>query len=423
MLETAEQYPVLPKQFLLLVGDTHLSRSLVRFIKDDWPDAEIVLQAPQVSGIPDTSFPWQDYDVLFLQQGAMPEEALLNWLGQMKQLANFPATIFLGRGESPQLAVSAIKAGADEFLVGRQLSRSSVYRAVIDAILYASSDRAAELRQRHAVLGPVIEGVQIEYSLSHSGAVGLYLATWRELREKVVVKSLLREQPAKIEQEQRFTREARWLSQLQSKYIARVYDYGETTECLYMITQYYPAGSLRERLRTGALSAGECLSNLAELARGLQALHSAGIVHRDVKPANIMYREDGGLALIDLGIARELDRSDDELAEGEWLGTPAYMSPEHVDISSIDVRSDIYSAGVVLYEMLTGQKPYTADNVIALIRRHASDPLPQLSSRLQVFQSLLNKMLAKKPIDRFQSAAELLGAVTQLQAAGDQLAG
>jgi eukaryotic-like serine/threonine-protein kinase len=151
---------------------------------------------------------------------------------------------------------------------------------------------------------------------------------------------------------------------------------------------------------------------LRQMGRALGAIHDAGILHRDLKPANVMFRPDDTLALIDFGLAKQLRLHAAITGTGQIFGTPYYMSPEQGHAERTDARSDLYSLGCILYEMLTAEKPFVASSAMGVIYKHANAPRPRLPADLKRLQEPLDRLLAIDPADRFQSAAELLDAVT-----------
>jgi serine/threonine protein kinase len=150
------------------------------------------------------------------------------------------------------------------------------------------------------------------------------------------------------------------------------------------------------------------------MAAALGALHEVGVLHRDVKPGNLLLREDGSVAFIDFGLARQLRLESDITGAGTIFGTPHYMSPEQGHGLPLDERSDLYSLGIVLYEMLTGEKPYTAETPLAVIYLHANAPIPHLPANHACLQPLLEGLLAKKREDRFASAAAIVATIDEL---------
>ena len=147
------------------------------------------------------------------------------------------------------------------------------------------------------------------------------------------------------------------------------------------------------------------------IARALDAIHTAGVLHRDLKPGNVMLRDDGTLALIDFGLAKDAALAMQVTDHGQIFGTPHYMSPEQGHGEAIDVRSDLYSLGVMLFEMLTKQKPYAAENPMAIIYKHKNEPVPTLPEAFAALQPLIDKLLAKKPVDRFPNALAAMDAL------------
>ena len=179
--------------------------------------------------------------------------------------------------------------------------------------------------------------------------------------------------------------------------------------------EYFPLGDLRARMRR-SLDPGIAIYYLRQIAAGLEAIHRVGIVHRDLKPDNIMVRADGMVAIADFGIAKQVSMLITDTGADEIVGTPYYLSPEQVLGKPVDARTDLYSLGVMAYEMLTGQKPYTANTAQELLDKHLHAPLPQLPPAHQRLQPVLDGLLAKDPADRFESAGALLDTLDQLGA-------
>jgi hypothetical protein len=213
-----------------------------------------------------------------------------------------------------------------------------------------------------------------------------------------------------------FMREYNLISHIKSTHIVRIYEQGFTDTHVYIAMEYFSQGDLKDHLRYGALPPATALRIFCQVLRSLEVIHAHGIVHRDLKPQNLMFREDDSLALIDFGIARQHDATPDPEAEGHApaFGTPYYMSPEQCEGLPGDPRCDLYSAGTLLYEMLTGAKPYTGKTAVEVMAQHIGAPIPRLPSAVAVYQPLLERLLAKVPEDRYEDAGELANALEKL---------
>jgi len=211
----------------------------------------------------------------------------------------------------------------------------------------------------------------------------------------------------------RFLQEYELISQIRHPHVATIFDCGETDTHAYIVMEYLPGGDLRQRLER-PLAPEQALEYLSQIAEALIAIHARGIVHRDLKPDNIMLREDGTLVLSDFGIAKDLSRTLSQTRYGEGLGTPYYLSPEQAQGGKVDQRSDLYSLGVMLFEMLTGDKPYHADDGPALLRKHVQEPVPTLPAPLARLQLLLQRLMAKTQDERFATSEEALRAIRAL---------
>lgn len=197
---------------------------------------------------------------------------------------------------------------------------------------------------------------------------------------------------------------------IRSDGLVNFYKGGISNHAFYLVMEYLPFGNLRRYLdsRDKALPLKHALEWFKEIAHALEAVHQAGLIHRDLKIDNIMLRDDGSLALIDYGVSKNILLNAGFLTEDEFRGSPYYVSPELISGESCSQSSDIYSLGIIFYELLTGVRPYNANNSYDLMMAHIKEPIPALSSKLRLFQPCLDKMMAKSPRDRFNSMGELL---------------
>ena len=208
----------------------------------------------------------------------------------------------------------------------------------------------------------------------------------------------------------RFMREQAMLAKLRHPNVVKIYAGGVTADCAFIAMEYFPGGDLRKRINAG-IPDGKALEYFRGIAKGLGAAHEVGIVHRDVKPANILLRKNDSLAIADFGISKSLGASTAITVVGFVMGTPFYISPEQIDGDPATACSDLYSLGVILFELLTGERPYPQTRLPALLRAHTEDPLPRLPQEHESMQFVLDGLMAKNPKERFQSVPELLVAL------------
>ena len=262
---------------------------------------------------------------------------------------------------------------------------------------------------------PVIPGYRFLQTIARSPKSEIHVAHSLELGHNVAVKLLrtgpLAESPAG--EEERFERERDLLMRLKHPSIVDVYDWGHGEDFRYIVTEYFPSGSLELRIRN-LMTVKDSVDIFLQIAGALVVVHSAGLCHRDLKPANVMMRQDGRIVLIDFGLAKHLDNASVTSA-GEVRGSPYYISPEQAEGAPVDPRSDLYSLGVILYEMLTGQRPFRGSTIIAIIQSHRNDPIPVLPPELSNFQRLIDALLAKDPRDRFPSAVTAIAELAKMK--------
>ena len=212
----------------------------------------------------------------------------------------------------------------------------------------------------------------------------------------------------------RFMREAQILASIDHPNVVKIFDQGFGKEYAYIAMEYFNGGTLSDLIRAG-LTPREAMSLLAQAAGALGEIHRRGIIHRDIKPANMMVRADGTIGLVDFGVARKTDATNLEMTQhGLVFGTPYYLSPEQASGVPAVEGSDIYSLGIIFYEMLTQKRPYNDDNMIDILNQHINSPVPCLPDELSGYQELLNRMMAKKLSERFASADAVLDAIDAL---------
>ncbi len=256
---------------------------------------------------------------------------------------------------------------------------------------------------------PYIPDYMIETVLGEGGMATVYMGIQQKLSRKVAIKIL---DPALLNQgnvADRFLIEAQTSANLQHPNIISIFDVGQVGKYYYIVMEYLD-GSLKDLTNSspsGKLPPKESLDIIKKIAPALDYAHGAGIIHRDIKPDNIMFRRDGTPVVVDFGIARAMDSDLNMTKTGMGIGTPHYMSPEQVQSGPLDGRSDFYSLGVVLYVLLTGEKPYDADTILAVALKHLQEPIPKLPDSLSQYQPLIDKMMSKKREDRVQNGTEL----------------
>lgn len=266
--------------------------------------------------------------------------------------------------------------------------------------------------------GQMLGAYRIIEQVGEGGMATVYKAYQASMDRHVAIKVLPLELAKNDEFVQRFQQEARIIAKLEHPHILPVFDYGEENGIVYFAMRYLDTGTLKDKLLSETLSLDEVNNIFIQLAGALGYAHAQGVVHRDLKPANVLVDANGKLFLTDFGIAKILESASPSLTQtSAVMGTPTYISPEQASALPIDQRTDIYSLGVMLYEMVTGQVPFVADTPLGVIIKHLSEPLP-LPSLVNpeispAIEQVLLKALAKETQDRFSNVAEFVSAWKQ----------
>lgn len=253
----------------------------------------------------------------------------------------------------------------------------------------------------------LIEGYRLLRKIGEGGIATVYLAQPMAGGAAQVLKVLQLDRHSGSMDLQRFIQEYALLAQIDHLNVARIFRQDFSAGNAYIAMEYFPMGDLRSRMRK-PMDPGVVLYYIKQIAAGLEAIHQVGIVHRDLKPDNVMMRQDGIVAIADFGIAKQVSMQLTDTGAGEIVGTPYYLSPEQAQGKPVDARCDIYSLGVMAYEMLTGNKPYRAATAQDLLDMHIQAPVPALPPALERLQPVLDRMMAKDPAQRYASAADLL---------------
>jgi serine/threonine protein kinase len=419
---------------ILIIDDSEDFRALLRvYLKKEIKDAEVEEYQFDLLGRPPDNYDWSRYDVLLLDYKLGEHEDGLEWLRMFRKKPGFPPTIVLTAEGDEYVAVKAVKLGAAEYINKKDVSPKRLGQLIMDALEY--SDEVEEKQQE--ILNDATQIIQKIHQQKNSlqnrlpdndfsvgykfvrligqgGMSSVYLAERTSDNLSVVLKilDLTRVDDQKLIR--RFVQEAELIEGLNSPFVVKIHEHGVTNNYGFIAMEFFSRGDLKQRMEFKP-SPAIAFNYMIHISYGLQAIHNIGVVHRDLKPANIMFRGDDSLALADFGISKKIEESNTLTTIGQVLGTPHYMSPEQGEGGLIDYRSDIYSAGILLFELLTGDKPYTAMTPAALIYQHVHAEIPQLPAALKQYQPIIEKTLAKHPDDRYQSASELIADLEQAE--------
>ena len=393
---------------MIIDGHADFRSLLMHHLMTHWPDAIISDFDPRSAGHLPDEFSGAGNDLVLLGDDQGDRDAL-DTLKRFTRTTGFPPVIFFG--SSNQARAAAIRDGADAFFERDNFRHDALIVRVGD-ILRAqqriASTNSLFVGDLATGIHPLIKGYRFIRKLAVSEHSAVYLAEKESAGIKVVLK-VLRQLPDLsdgIGAFDRFLQEYEMIAGLDHPNIVRIHDLGVGDDHAHIAMEYLSGGDLRQKIEAG-VAEQDAVRFTKQIAGALAKVHSVGILHRDLKPGNIMLRDDGIIALIDFGLAKRMRLEQEITGSGEIFGTPYYMSPEQGHADDVDARSDIYSLGVIFYEMLTGKKPYQASNAMGIIYKHSQAPVPVLPHRLGQYQAVLNMMMAKRPEDRLQNASEI----------------
>jgi len=254
-----------------------------------------------------------------------------------------------------------------------------------------------------------IPGYKVLREIGRGGMSIVYLAIQENLDRQVALKVMHQRITGDQEFKTRFQREGKSIAQLTHPHIVNAFDMGIAGDHYYIAMEYIPDGNLKDLINDRSVTLERKIEITKDIASALRYAHQKGCIHRDVKPMNILFREDGSAVLTDFGVAKMTHQAGATLTStGFIIGTPRYMCPEQATGGQVDNRSDIYSLGVVFFELLSGRTPYDSDSAISVLYKHVESPIPALPAYLSQYQPIIYRLMAKKPEDRYQNIDELL---------------
>jgi FixJ family two-component response regulator len=422
---------------ILLIDDSEDFRILLRrYILSEYEDFDVVDYDPKDKGLPGKNFPWKDYDLILLDYDlGLGRENGLGWMIHFNAIPAVPPVIMITAVGNTKIAVKALKAGAVDFIDKGDVSVETIKATFDDTFSLADQQHtlitnksASETQLLPELLfqedsehdslsttddqlkkfGFVVSGYELLAEIGRGGMSVVLLAKPLEEDREVVLKIMFtqgHEDPLALK---RFMQEYTLISCLDHPHIVSIYERAFASDFAYIAMEHFPGGDLAKKLLTG-IELETAIEYIRQMCMGLVAVHDLNIVHRDMKPGNILFRQDGTLTITDFGAAKNLTGDVEDITiNNHIVGTPYYMSPEQAASMPIDHRSDLYSLGIMIYQMLTNERPYTAKSIAQLISMHLNAPIPKLPESLIKYQPLIDGLLAKDPDERFQSANDVI---------------
>lgn len=431
---------------ILLVDANPESHALVRHLIGIAVSGARLVVHDARQGCPGPEVRLDRFDLIFLDLSD-DEDERLEWLSVTASTENAPPVMVLTSIEDPDLDRRAIERGAKETLCRREMT----VNAFAERIRTLWARRAGEMARLHLAtespdpaggdepgmgrggpdlperinrlieeanldeIGrlPTVPGYDVLKEVGRGGMASALLATRQEDNQPVVLKVLRVEEGDSAVVLRRFLREFRIAARLEHPNIVHIYERAFASDFAYIAMEYCSGGDLSRKIKAG-VDLPTAVHYTRCIASALGVAHAAGVIHRDVKPANVLFREDDSLVLTDFGIAKAKEAAVSLTMTNSLVGTPHYISPELIRGAEIDARADLYSLGVLLFEMLAGVRPFRAERLMKLLDAHLTADVPALPGSAAALQPIVNRLMAKKPDARFQSAEELVAALDAL---------
>ncbi len=432
---------------LLIDGSPDYRKQLRSEILDAYPELLIHEYDPHLCGAPDKDFDWAAYQMVMVDEQQ-------EWLDGFFEQVDMPNLILLGNDASHDRREQLMQKGITRYLSKDSIHSSRFKSQLVESIETIisieqyrnilqhndnSSSQDLNLKDEDTILDLVTEpvldigltecvdrkpppqgfclvipGYKVLKEIGKGASSSVLLATRQEDDKQVVLKVVETRKNDDPQSLKRFMQEYSLISYLEHPNIVKIYERGFAAEYAYIAMEHFPLGDLNRRISKG-LETDSALKYLGQIASALACVHELGVVHRDMKPGNILFKDNDSVCITDFGAAKlNHDTMDDITAHNMVIGTPHYMSPEQGAGMRIDHRSDLYSLGVLFYYMLTKRRPYSAASIAQLLSAHLNMPIPRLPDECSRYQPLIDGLLAKDPDDRFQSAQELITGIEWL---------
>ncbi len=364
----------------IIISDSkaYMSR-MRRTLANLLPDVEVTEHDPDQIGKPSAQFDWSLYNLLLIDDRLNGAESGLAWLAAFRLHAKLPPTILIAENDDSFIQGKVAEMAATAYVLRSDLDDDKLTGLIAGlGVTEAKPDKPkslTELNFEHdsEIIRKLAEtsagdadGYKFVRLIGQGAQSRVYLAERIRDQQTLVLKLLDLEDIADPSFVQRFAREAELIASIDSPYVIKFFDHGFTPTYGYIAVEFFTRGDLKQRIENG-INTEEALIYALNIAYGLEAIHALDIVHRDLKPGNIMFRSDDSIALADFGISKHLDDSWDLTKTGTVIGTLSYLSPEQGLGHKVDARTDLYGLGMVLFEMLTGDKAFHATSPGALV--------------------------------------------------------